>query len=645
MVAVGETPPPSTPPDETPHAGPPRLWLPHIWLPKLRWPHHWTAWRWLIRIWTPDTPEPTSHPNTRLLFALGLLVTWLVNSALPGFGVPTLGQALWTAAFGISQAHDGVFSLYAHNFGVPTPMPAVFGLTGARPVGWLVGLGLQAVDAYAAVLALWLALAYTGAWATARRLGGTALVAALAATAWCTLPLVWNHAGYSMLALGFAFLPLYAGTVLALLSSPTQLARRALLFVATAWLAVFSDGYTFVMLAIAALVLWLIALATTPTDRRHLLLRVLPVLLAGLGSAFVAYTRYVGRSDFVPSELSVFRGWGVDVAFLLQPTHGTLWLTDVLHLGAVRTPVEQFGDESVWATTFALPLLAAGAWSAWQLRRQRRSLVPALILLTLFGLWMALGPSLKVGAIRPLDMRAHPQPFIDTVPPLWPTGNAWLSEQLPGFRNMRASYRWLGLADLGLWLLLVTYAGRPRALPQALVLALLILTNLPHPGGKLRVAAHFRDEFQAIDHELLADLRSQLQPHERVLFLPHGNDFLVNYAAAQLDIQALNAGGDKNKAMAAAGWPELVRRLPEWQLSVADVPVVAEILHQRLVDVVVIAHVNLLWAAHDWPCGEPNVHECPDVLRAQRAGVVEALAQVPGLRVQRGVFGTAVRVE
>lgn len=619
----------------------PKLWLPRRWFPRLGWP-----WHWAIHVWQPHTGDGDQTVATqRWLFLLGLGFCLFCNTAIPGLAIPTLGQAIWTTGFSQSFANAGPLALYAHNFGYPTAPPIVFGLAGAKPIAWLIGLGVPPVEAYVWIQILWLCAAFAGAWVTARRLTGDHRQSTALATVWCSLPLVWNHSGYSFLAMGFALLPAYLGTVLALVQAdrPAQLAVRSLVYLAATLTAVFMDGYTFVMFAVGGLAIWAYALLVGNGRRVRLSGVVLPVLLVGLGAAFKAYSRYVGTSEFVPSPLSVFRGWGVDLAFLLQPSKDMMWLWDFLHVSARRTTVEQFGDESVWVTTFSAPLWLAAGWAAWQSRR-KPGWIAVFAALALFGLWMSLGPNLKVWSERPLALRAHPEPHMEATEALWRTGNGWISNRLPGFRNMRASYRWLGLAFAGIWLLLAAWApAAKRRVHVKYLLLFLMLSNMPHPYSKLRRAMSYHDEFAQLDRDVTAAFSTELHPGERVAFLPHGNDFLINYVAARLQLRALNVGGDKNKETAARAWPEALQALPEAKLGPAHLAAIRTLLTGAEVDAVVIPYVNLLWSAHEWPCYPEKPSDCPDVLRIRRQASVAELAADPQLQVTDSPLGAIVR--
>lgn len=585
-------------------------------------------------------------PRDRVRSWLGVLAAWLVvlatHGACPGLAMPTMGQALWLTGFGESMVRTGPLHLYAHNFGLPLPAPIAFGLPGALPTGWLIAAGLHPADAYALVLWLWLALAFAGAVKLARLFGTPIVTSAWTAAVWLTLPLVWNHAHYSMLSMGFALLPAYVLPAWSLARTPQPDLRQrvglSLLAVGTAVIAAFMDGYTFVFSSLAALaVLGGHALA----DRRLLRFAV-PVQLASLGAAFFLYSRYVGRTDFHPDPLDTFRGWGVDLRFLLLPTQGAHALWDTLGLSEPRSTVEQFGDASVWQTTFVTPLLLAGLWAAWRLRRAGRGLAVVLVAVAAFGGYMALGPSLKFHHTRPVAMQGQREPSMPAELAGPSTGTARLSKNLPAFRNMRASYRWLGLTALGMWLLLVLWLAQPDGRRRSWLLAVLLIAQAPQLSDKWRAGIDYRTNIRALDDALLADLRADLNPQKPVVFLPYGNDFIINYLAARLDLHAYNVGGDKNLAMARAAWPTDLQSAEMNRIDADFVPRVHRLLESGVVHAIVLPHFDMLWAAHHWPCGEQGLAKCPDAIAQDLAPVERQLREEAHVQLKMRKFFTVL---
>ncbi len=201
-------------------------------------------------------------------------------------------------------------------------------------------------------------------------------------------------------------------------------------------------------------------------------------------AAYLLYALFVGKLEYEREPIDMFRGWGLDLTFIAVPTRGVHWLMDVLGLSIERTVKPYFGDNSVWETAFCLPiLLAAVLISWWQLRRNTKA-ATGLLLVATFGFYMALGPSLKFNSTKPASMQSAPL-LTQTMPAnlaIMPTGNAWLSEHVPGFDVMRASYRWSALAIFCLWMLFLLFVGRrhPKGdILTTLTLVGLIAINLP----------------------------------------------------------------------------------------------------------------------------------------------------------------------
>lgn len=529
---------------------------------------------------------------------LVLLALLFLHGALPGLAVPTLGQAVWTAGFAQSFLNDSLLSVHATNFGAPLPAAISFGLAGAWPVAVFIAAGLHPADAYAATAALWLSVAFFAAYRLSRMLGAAPWPSIAAAALWLTMPMIWFHAHYSMLSLGIALLPMYFLCALTVLSRPPAVAA-SLLYVGACLVAVFMDGYSFVMFAVGSGVLGLWLFIRSPSRRALLLRRALPIQLAGLGIAAALYVLYVGR-DYERAPLEMFRAFGLDLAFLAVPTQGVHWIADLIGWSTPRSEREFFGDWSVWHSTFALPLLAAALWAWWRTRRSS-ALASGLLIVLAFGLYLALGPSLKIDARKPAGQEASQLIPADVA--LLPTGSAWLSSTMPGLRNMRSAYRWLGLAVFSAWLLIVLLSAGRRGdvvVGTALIGAVALL-NLPDVARKWREDTEHRRMFLRIDAELVSDLRQALRPRERVAFLPWGNDIMVNYLAARLDLVSYNIGGDKNLEAARRHWPPTLRQFREAEINEAFAGHVMLLLARREADSVVLPYIDLLWAAHRWP--------------------------------------------
>jgi small-conductance mechanosensitive channel len=130
-------------------------------------------------------------------------------------------------------------------------------------------------------------------------------------------------------------------------------------------------------------------------------------------------------------------------------------------LSMPRSEVDHFGDSSVWTTTFFLPLLLLGL-IAWWMMRIKFKMATGFLLVGLFAIYMALGPSLKVNSKKPPELQKSDLPVSRAMlasHAVMPTGSAWISEHIPGFNVMRASYRWSTLSIFAFWCLLMIWVA------------------------------------------------------------------------------------------------------------------------------------------------------------------------------------------
>lgn len=580
---------------------------------------------------------------------LAVCFVLFLHGAVPFFALPTLGQAIWSSGFAQSFSNGSIFNFYAHDFGIPKPAAISFGLAAVWPMSLFIRLGLHPADAYSSVFALWFCIAFYGAFEISRCVGARRGLSLLAGVVWLSMPIVLHHAGYSMLSLGIALLPLYFMTAFKLVSAfsePSQKVRgTSLLFFAVTIVSVFMDGYTFVMFAAGFGIYLAYTFITRPGLRENLLKYIGPIYVSSCACAYLLYQTYIGDSAYQVHGIDFFRGWGLDLVFLLVPTRGVSWLADLAGISEIRSDTVYFGDWSVWTTTFSLPVIILGAL-AWLLARRHNMLASGLLLIAVFSFWMSLGPSIKFNSEKPTSLQvSHPGQQSALMPAelgIIPTGNAWISESVPGFRMMRASYRWLALCIFAFWLLAVIEIaktdGNQRFIWMSALIAITVF-NLPDLNKQWRSRVEARNMFQAIDQELLSQLVIHIQSGERTAFIPWSNDFLANYLASRGSFKAYNIGGDKNLGEAMTQWPSALLGL-NVPLTMEQTDYVKKLLLDGSVDAIIFPCFSLLEAAHKWPQAS-----CMSNAAQSFKGVVERLRGLDYLAVTETDFFAVVRLK
>lgn len=553
-----------------------------------------------------------------LLTVIALFFALFVNGALPGLMVPTTGQAIWTLGFAQSFANG--FSIYATNFGLPDPAPISFGLAAALPTALFLKIGIPSADAYSFAFAIWFSIAFYGAYGFVRLIGGRRGISLLCALLWLTEPVIWQHSDYSMTSLGIALLPAYFYAELRLVFCRWNL-LSIILFFSAALSAAFMDGYSFMMFATGTAVLLLFAFALRPAERRDFSLRRLPIVIGSFTISYFLYVLYIGKATFDAEELDFFRAFGSNIEFFLIPTHGILCVPDLFGLSADRQEINYFGDGSVFNSSFAAVLIIAAIYSLVTKSSNFR-LKAAFLVVALCGFYMALGPSFKLNVLRPDGVGAlMPLQYAP-----WRTGTEFLSSYLPGFNNMRASYRWVALGMFGAWALLALHVASRNVQSGTTILIILIgiAFNIPTPAS---ITANIASR-RAISgiNDYVESLRPIFQPGEKVAFLPFRNDFFANFMASKLGVQTYNIGGDKNLAAAMLNWPDTMRAFDQGTEGPDFGKKILQLLKNGDADVAAIPYMDLLWAAHEWPHSPEYVDEMrPYVDELQSSGMVDIL--------------------
>jgi hypothetical protein len=589
---------------------------------------------------------------------LGFAWVVCINTVVPFLVVPTLAHVVWATSFAQSIANQGLLSFVSSNAGLPNGAPIAFGLPAVYPMAALIRIGIAAYDAYTLVFLAWFAGAYVGARMLANRLGASPGHAVLLAVLWLTTPMVWAHGQYSMLSLGFALLPTYLLATWTLLHRDVYLAHALAWQVAAAVVAIFMDGYSFVMYAVAAGVVYAWHLIAMPPGTRRAPLASCAGLALAFCTAFILYRAFVGTSSFWVPPLELFRNFSVDVSFWLVPTRHVSWLADSLDLSVVRDMRDWYGDASVWETTFILPILLLAAAAAAIARKHPRAIQWACLSIICLGLYLALGPSLRAWSPRPSRDASF---NLTEALARGSTGSAWFNQNMPALNNMRATYRWTVFAAFGAWLLVAVIAGgstdprRRRWLAAGIMVVMLVY--IPEPLAHLHDAKVFRRMLRQLDKQTDAAYAGLFRPGERVVYLPHANEFVDAYLAARHGLLAYNVGGDKNVDLASPAWPLAMQREPAGIVTPTSLPDIHELLLQGAADVIVLPYYIEPLAAYLWPCPQeslplsdrlgmqiPPSWECPGEIRAIRAPILAAARRDTSLVVTDNALLATIRL-
>ncbi len=587
-----------------------------------------------------------------IVFLLIFLFILFVHGAVPFYAMPTLGQAIWTTGFSQSFINNSMLTIYAENIGAPEPAAMAFGLAGAWPIGLLIKLGLHPADAYSSIAAFWLGVAYLSAYKISRFLGVNSIISVLMAGLWLTMPTIWKHSDYSMLSWGIALTSFYYYRAIKLLLNNNKFDLKTVFYILfylfSVIISIFMDGYSFIMFAVGVSILIVYIYIFMLEYRRNVLLIGIPTHVVSFLFSYLLYTSYIGKSSFSPISMDFFRGWGLDLSFITIPTKGILWLFDVLGLSISRSGELYFGDASVWNTTFSLPIILVGIFSWWSSRRLSK-LSSGLLILAVFSFYMSLGPSLKIDSTRTVEMlqAKNMTPLMSPELTIIPTGSEWVSENIPGFNAMRASYRWSALGIFACWVLFSLYLGKRIYNKSAIVsgaIFIMILGNLPNLNNSWEQYRQYRTMFLEIDADLVSPLVKEVKNNEIIAFLPYNNDFMINYLASKLNIRTYNIGGDKNLQEAQRGWPNA---MIDENTNLDEK--ITQLLLSYAANAIIIPYFDTLWSAHFWPCKDINTGDdlnfkCPSRIKSDFSGLIKELKLLPYLSVDDSELFAIIRI-
>ena len=481
---------------------------------------------------------------------------------------------------------------WCHAVGYPVGAPLLTGLPQIY-VGWLLSY-VPGVDVWAAnsvSLAFYDSLAMFGCFVLLRRWGAGRWIAVLASTLYLTSISTLFLNGFAYTFTGYILLPFYLAAGIFLMDAFSRGARWRPVtgMIILALLMVFTDGYSFFGAALVLCVTAFLRLMATRFSSPGAWWA-MGTLVASIGSSAVLYTIYVPGSAYEQGTtgLGVFRYLGLDVATLVIPVDSS-WYPGLLGIDDTRPPL--WGDGSNISSNYVgFSVLALALWlvvvGRRGLTRTSKVEVGALLIAGVAALVLSFGPALKVYEVARQISPPWEVPASMTTLPL-PT--SWLYENVPGFTEMRATYRWflvtrfatIVAACLALGLISRARVVRGQQSPStmdppasriqskklqsssrgwrsagtALVAIVLVFESSANVPQQLLVSKNATLKVDYIRNGIVADARGLLRDDERVLFLPTENDRLADVVIPIAKAVSYNTGGDKNYGLARAAWP------------------------------------------------------------------------------------------
>lgn len=588
------------------------------------------------------------------------LFSLITNNLIPYFSLPTLGQAFWAVGFAQSIANSSVFTAHASNFGFPYGGNISFGLSAVYPMSILLRLGFSPANSYIIIFTLFILISFVSAYKISRHFKVNQYTSVLLSLLWVITPVVVQHANYSMLTLGIALLPFYFFSFMKAMTFCDGNQRLKFytfsLFICTvsSVISIFMDGYIFIMQAVLNSFYLMYFLSKDNNRTLKVIVKVVSVHAFACIFSYILYAAFIGRSGYEPQQLSFFRSWGVDISFLAAPSSGISWLLDNLHWSVFRTEAQYYGDSSVWRTTFLLPMLILSLCHFSKSKiRNNKSIVILFLSVFIFSLYFSLGPSFKFMLLKPTG-QPDLSPIIPDNYPLLPTGTGWISEHIPGFDVMRASYRWIALSFFAIWCLVVLLLSSCKNnFFSALLVSFAILFYIPPLENHLSAGRYYNEAFERVDNEVVRNLKPLINSGDLVAYVPWGNDFLANYLSSALNVKSFNLGGDKNVQQSMVYWPQDFLNL-RGELKGSSLKYIIRLLSFENVNVVIIPNFDMLWSAHVWPCKMPDTpveakmiypdFTCPGAKRMQFLPLVNILKQEKYLDVTEKKLFTVIRL-
>ncbi|MFH8134987.1 hypothetical protein ABU178_12500 [Pantoea osteomyelitidis] len=542
--------------------------------------------------------------NIFLFYLYGFIIfcfVLIINGIIPFYSIPARDQAIWALGFAKSLSHGPIYSVFSTDFGYPIPAAISFGLPAVINMSWLLRFSFEPKLAYDLVFSAWFLISFIGGFQFCKYYGLKGINAFLCAALWLITPVVVNHASYGMLSLGMALLPSYFYCCVLF---SREIKRKSLdvmlthsLYAFAAIISIFMDGYTFVIFAVMSSCFLLFNAAKGKCENISRTAWFFFYHFFVFSIAYLLYSAFIGKSSYTFSDMDFFRGWGVDLSYLFIPTMHTHWLFDTLHFYLPRSTKNHYGDDSVWITSFILPLILIMPVAIyWGVKKKLDSNWLLCFFLFSVGMYLALGPSFKLFSLKPIGCGSC-LPLMPASAAWFATGSAFIYQHVPGINVMRATYRWIALSFMMSWWMLILVLSTVFSKKIKLcILVFMLIAYMPALPSKLASGNNQYKAFDNINDYLIQPLREDLHGAKTIAFIPWGNDFFANYLAPMLGKRTYNIGGDKNLEAAWPHWPINMRPLAN-KIDKNNAGYIVKMLSTGEADAIIIPYFDMIWRA------------------------------------------------
>jgi hypothetical protein len=399
----------------------------------------------------------------------------------------------------------------------------------------------------------------------------------------------------------------------------------------------FEDGYSFTMFSVAAL-LMLVTWSWMRWREAKIWLTIAAYVLS-VAIAYKVYKHIIPAAGSWTDSILLFRAMGLDVVTLFVPG-ANLWFSQVLGFHT-SLPSHLWGDGTNSSSNYVGIFLITGAAAGlYKLGKNITRLTVALLLIGCASFLLSLGPALKIDSQRPTNLGkivTHASYLMPSSASVAPLPSVYVYKNVPGFKAMRATYRWhvltvLVLVIFAFGFLQFLFERGQRRLALALA-ALLLLNFMPNPFRTLRTQSAIRNEVHGLQGDVIKPLGKKIRPGTHIVYFPNSlgnNDFLANYITPEIKAWSYNIGGDKALAIALGKMPKPVTDLiikgdSGGQISKDSGRQMASLLRQGYVHAIVIPRFDLRWDSYTWPPNDPGA--------IQRADQAVSLARAAGLSI------------